>query len=149
MRRRLTALPASVLLAGALLAATLLSACSSVSPFGGSDSSGSESSGYIAPRRMGRGDCSAQLINMSGRPLEVYFFFGIENPPRITAAWPRLGVLEPLSSSVLYGDCEERRMRVRAFATGPTDPRNESAYTTRDLALVKGRKEIIRLRLAR
>jgi hypothetical protein len=144
MRRRLTALPTSVLLAGALLAPSLLGACSHLNPFGDSDRRG-----YTAPRRMGSGDCSAQLINLSGRPLEVYFFFGIQNPPRITAAWPRLGVLEPLSSSVLYGDCDDRRMRIRAFATGPTDPQNEYAYTTRELALVKGRKEIIRLRLAR
>jgi len=132
-----------VLLAGALLAPTLLAACSVLNPFGGSDS------GYVAPRRMGQGDCSSQLINLSGRPLEVYYFFGIQNPPQITAAWPRLGVLEPLSSSVIYGDCGHRRIRIRAYATGPTDPRNEYPSTSEDLALVKGRREIIRLRLAR
>ena len=104
-----------VLLAGALLAPVLLAACSIRNPFGSSDSE------YAAPVRMGRGDCSAQLINLSGRSLEVYFFLGLQNPPRNRAAWPRLGVLEPLSASVIYADCEFNRIRVRAYAcrSGP------------------------------
>jgi hypothetical protein len=132
-----------VLLAGALLAPVLLSACSMRNPFGGSDP------GYNAPRQMGRGECSSQVVNLSGRSLEVYFFLGLQNPPRNRAAWPRLGVLEPLSTSVISGDCEHLRIRIRAYATGPIDRQYENSSTSKDMAWVKGRREIIRLRLAR
>ena len=132
-----------VLLAGALLAPVLSAACSIRNPFGGSER------GYLAPRRMGQGDCSSQVVNLSGRALEVYFFLGLQNPPRNRAAWPRLGVLEPTSASVIYGDCEHQRIRVRAYATGPVDRQYENSSAGRDIAWVKGRREIIRLRLAR
>lgn len=132
-----------MLFAAALLAPVLLAACSIRNPFGSSER------GYNAPSRMGEGDCSSQLINLSGRALEVYFFLGLQNPPRNRAAWPRLGVLEPMSTSVIYGDCEYQRIRIRAYATGQVDRRYENSSTSRDMAWVKGRREIIRLRLAR
>lgn len=129
---------------GALLAPLLFAACSIYNPFGGS-----ERRGYAAPRRMGEGDCSTALINLSGRPLEVYFFLGLQNPPRNPAAWPRLGVIAPLGESLLYADCEYLRLRIRAYATGPVDYQHETPVTTDGVALVQGRREIIRLRTAR
>ncbi len=98
---------------------------------------------------MGEGDCSSEVVNLSGRGLEVYFYLGLQNPPRILAGWPRLGMLGPLKSSVIYMDCDYRLIRIRAYATGPVDPRFESAYVGRDITLVKGRREIVRLRLER
>ena len=133
----------STLLACALLAPALLAACSTYNPFGGAER------GYLAPRRLGRGECSSEVLNLSGRALEVRFFLGLENPPRLVTAWPRLGVLEPLKSSVLRMDCEHRRLRIRAYATGPVDPRVEDPSTGRDIALVEGRRDVIRLRLER
>ena len=129
---------------GALLAPVLFAACSIYNPFNGADQSG-----YAAPRQIGDGDCSAELINLSGRPLEVYFFLGLQNPPRNPAAWPRLGVIAPLGESVINADCEHRRLRIRAYATGPVDSRYERTISNDAVALVKGRRETIRLRTAR
>lgn len=137
--RRLT----KALWAGAIVASTLLAACSIYNPFGGYER------GYIAPRRIGEGECSSEVINLSGRALEVYFYFGLDTPPRIIASWPRLGVLAPLKSSVIHGPCEHRRITIFAYATGPVDPQHESSSTRRAVALVRGRRDIIRLRLAR
>jgi len=143
MRATPTRQPTRTLVAGALLASTLLAACVISNPFGGTERE------YAAPRRMGNGDCSSEVINLSGRALEVRFFLGLENPPRNLAAWPRLGMLGPLKASVIHMDCEYRQIRVHAYATGPVDPQHETASTGRTIALVKGRREIIRLRLAR
>jgi hypothetical protein len=129
---------------GAMLAPVLFAACSIRNPFGSSSPSG-----YAAPRRVGDGDCSTELINLSGRPLEVYFFLGLQNPPRNPAAWPRLGVIAALGESLIYADCEHRRMRIRAYAVGPVDPQYESPVTSDGVTLVKGRRETIRLRTGR
>jgi len=126
-----------------LCASTVLSTCSIYNPFGG------KQSGYVAPAEVGKGDCSTEVVNLSSRPLEVYFFLGLRNPPRVTAGWPRLGVLEPGQSSVIHGDCERRRTTVHAYATSPVDLSREYPDIRRGIALVKGRREVIRLRLVR
>lgn len=132
-----------LLTAGALLLPAVIGGCSSYNPFRGSDD------GYLAPREVGQGDCSTQILNRSGRPLEVYYYNGLRNPPRVTAGWPRLGLLEPGESSVIYADCELRRMTVHAYATGPVDRSREYTNIRRGVALVKGRREVLRLRLVR
>lgn len=134
---------ATVLAAGALLACAVLAGCSSFNPFRGSER------GYVAPREIGDGDCSTEVLNRSGRPLEVYYYLGLRNPPRVTAGWDRLGLLEPGDGSVIYADCEHRRVTLHAYATSPVDPSREYTNIRREVALVKGRREVLRLRLVR
>ncbi len=131
------------LLAGALLAPAILSSCAFYNPFSGNQR------GYVAPRELGEGDCSVVVLNLSSRPLEVYFYLGLREPPRVTAGWPRMGLLEPGESTVLHADCDRRRVTVQAYATSPVDTSREYTNVRREMALVKGRRDVMRLRLVR
>jgi hypothetical protein len=126
-----------------MLLGALLSGCAFNNPFRGSNST------YVAPETVGEGDCSVQLLNVSSRPLDIYFYPGLRNPPRLTAGWPRVGLLEPGRSSVLFADCEHRRVVIHAYATSPVDVEREYREIGHEVALVEGRRDVLRLRLVR
>ena len=136
-------LPTARVTTATLAAALVLSACAGYNPFG------SRGDGYAAPRELGEGDCATEVRNNSGRPLEAYYYLGLRNPPRVTAGWPRVGLLEPGESTIVYGDCELRRITVHAYAAGPVDLSREYRDIRRSAAMVEGRREVIRLRLSR
>ena len=127
-----------------LLLALVLSGCGTpLNPFRGSTSR------EAAPRTAGRGDCSVRVVNVSSRPLDIYFYLGLRNPPRIPTGWPRLGLLEPGESSVLFAECDQHRMTFHAYAAGPVDLDREYTEIRRAVTLVEDRREILRLRLTR
>ena len=125
---------------------TTLAGCSTFNPF---RSSGESGGGYEAPREIGRGACSVEVSNLSSRPLYVYYYLGIENPPRLTSGWPRLGLLEPGQSSVIRADCAKRRITTYAYARAPVDRSRETPAVQNSMTLVEGRRDVIRLRLTR
>ena len=129
----------------AALFAVLIAGCSTFNPF----HSGDGGRGYVAPREMGEGDCSVQVINRSARPLEVYFHLGLHNPPRVLAGWPRLGLLEPGDQSVIFAECEELRITLHAFSPAPVNDARETRDIRQSIALVEGRRDTVRLRTTR
>jgi len=127
-----------------LLVVPCLGACSMFNPFreAAPDS-------YAAPLEVGKGDCAIEVQNLSSRPLYAYYHLGLQNPPRLTSGWPRLGLLEPGQASVIRGECSERRLTVHAYATSPVDRSREYGQVRQDIALVEGRQDVLRLRLTR
>ena len=126
------------------LVTPFLASCSLSNPF-----RSASPGGYSAPEQVGRGDCSIEVQNLSSRPLYAYYYLGIDNPPRLTSGWPRLGLLEPGQSTVVRGDCGKRRLTVHAYATAPVDISREYRDVRRDIAMVAGRRDVLRLRLTR
>lgn len=126
------------------LAVPALAACSLSNPF-----RAPRPDGYVAPATVGSGDCAVEVQNLSSRPLDTYYYVGLQNPPRLTSGWPRLGLLEPGQSSVIRGECGEHRLTVHAYATAPVDRTRESTSVRREIALVEGRQDVLRLRLTR
>jgi hypothetical protein len=88
-------------------------------------------------------------VNLSARPLEDYFHLGLQNPPRVLAGWPRLGLLEPGDESVIFAECDELRITLHAFSPAPVNNARENRDTRQSIALVEGRRDTVRLRTTR
>lgn len=139
--------PASTL--GATLLALALTACAGSGPLPEFQSPPPEARPTEAPRVKGEGACRTQVVNVSPRPLDIYYHLGLDSPPRSTLDWNALGILEPGQESVIRADCERRRILVNGYVLGRPTPGMERSYATESRALVEDRLEVIRLQTMR